>query len=156
MHLGLLHLSVHFVHPRFGLRLAQASTLRDQLCEVGAITFGHCATLCDRLGQDPRRYTVGSIVADRCRAIATEQAVDEIPMGIRLGRHARSSPDRSRTRLHACAGQATDGAHDQQGGNQRGHCPRQEAMGRIAEIHFIAVQIGPLHPQPAGDIAAQA
>ncbi|MNT98050.1 hypothetical protein D3C72_2405440 [compost metagenome] len=28
-------------------------------------------------------------------------------------------------------------------------------MSRVAEIPFIAMQVGPFHPQPAGDIATQ-
>ncbi|MNH18019.1 hypothetical protein D3C79_777080 [compost metagenome] len=143
------------IDPCLGLGLAQAGTLGHQLRQVSAVTFGQ-RPLRDGLGNNARRNTIGCVVTDRCRAIIAEQAVNEIGIGIRLWRHAGGSPYRACPGLCTGSGKATGGAQDQHGRHQRGHCPGKEAMGRITKIHFITLQIGPLHPQPTGDIAAQA
>ena len=60
------------------------------------------------------------------------------------------------TGFHTTADDAADRTDYQHRGDQCGHCPRQEAMGGVAKVHLIAMHIGPLHPQPTGDVTAQA
>ncbi|MNI59201.1 hypothetical protein D3C73_1143520 [compost metagenome] len=150
----MLDLGEHLVYACFGFRLAQAGTLGHQLCQVSAVLFGE-RPLRNGPGDNPCGHAIGGVITHRRRAITAEQAVDEIAIGVRLGRHAGCGPHGIRARLHTGTGQPPGGTHDQHRRYQGGDRPGEKTMRRVAEVHLVTVQVRPLHPQAPGNIATQ-
>ncbi|MNN39922.1 hypothetical protein D3C81_1539790 [compost metagenome] len=162
LHFQLLHLGHHLIDTGFGLGLGQTGALGHQLRQVHAVLGRQRTIAGNAFGQDAGGHAVCCIFAHGCRAIATEQAIDEIAhrivvvTGRRRTTGSRRYCGRLRSRAGTSAHQVARSAQHQHGRHQGSYSPGQEAMRGIAEIHFIAMQVGPFHPQPTGNVAAQA
>ena len=137
---GFLSLAIDLVNTRLGIGLAEVGALADQLCKVRTVFWCQLAVVAHGASEDAGDHTVHGVIADGCRAVITEQAVDVVAEVFALGgsaSHLAHAAGGTRchtgTGLHTTADHTADRTDDEHRRHQCRHGPGQEAMGGVAE-----------------------